>query len=249
MTRHAGLAGFVLALAAGSGAGAAPLRGDDVTDPVIEVGMTTGLVQMGRLNGGPADGELVVEASAERALSERLMVVAGLELGGEPGAGTRLEAFNLEAQVYLGRIPGLGVDVGLIGEYVQPVHNEAGAAEVSLLLGRDFGPVRGRFNLVAEQPFTDRAGEGAMAFAYSAQAAWPLREGLEIGLQAYGDLGDNRDFGARNGTYVGPMIAWEAELQGETAFSVEGAYLAALGRARDESDGELRLMLELERRF
>ena len=170
-------------------------------------------------------------------------------MSGAPGTTTRLEAFNVEAQVYLGRIPGLGVDVGLVGEYVQPIHNVAGAAEVSLLLGRNFGPVRARFNLVAEQPLTDRDDEGAMAFAYSAQAALPLRGGLELGLQAYGDLGDNHDFGAHNGHYVGPMIAWEAELPGETAFSFEAAWLAAVGAARDESNGELRLLLELERRF
>lgn len=45
------------------------------------------------------------------------------------------------------------------------------------------------------------------------------------------------------------MIAWEAELPSDTAFSLEAAYLAAVGAARDESDGEFRLMLELERHF
>lgn len=176
------LAGLALALVTTAPAAAAPLLGDDVTDPVIEAGMTAGLVQMGRLNGGPADGETVIEASVERAFSDRLLLGAGFEIAGGGGADTRLEAVNIEAQAYLGRIPGLGVDVGLVGEYVQGVRNTPGAAEVSLLLGRDFGPVRGRFNFVAEQPFTDRDGEGAMEFSYSAQAALPVSGGLEIGL-------------------------------------------------------------------
>ena len=243
------LAGLALTLLTANATYAAPLLGDDVTDPVVEAGMATSFVQLGRLTGGPSDGEMVIEASAERALSSHLLVGVGLEVGAEPGAAARLEAFNIEAQVYFGRIPGLEVDVGVVGEYLQSVRSDAGAAEVGLLLGRDFGPVRGRFNFVAEQPFTDGDGEGAMMYSYSAQATVAVAGGLALGLQAYGDLGDNRDFGAHKGHYVGPMIVWEAERPTTTSFSVEAAWLAPLGAARDESDGELRLMVELERRF
>ena len=141
--KRALIAATALTLLTTGAARAAPLLGDDVTDPVIEAGMTAGLVQLGRLNGGPADGDLVVEASAERALSDRWLVGLGLEVSAGPGASTRLEAFNLEAQVYLGRVPALGVDVGLVGEYVQPIHNEAGAAEVSVWVVARTPPTRG----------------------------------------------------------------------------------------------------------
>lgn len=227
----------------------APLT-DRVYDPWVRNGLTEVEIRTGRVIGGADGGETATVVEIERGLNDRMSLALLAEIEDEPGDSRTVEALAVESVIYLGQIPHTGVDAGLYLEYEQRIHNESGVGEAKLLLARRFGPVQGLLNLVAEQAFTDRSGEGAMAFGYAAQATVETAHHLQLGLQAFGDLGTSRGLGGRQGHYLGPVVSWEtrpAGFPGEIGF--EAAYLLPLGAAREDADGDLRLMLEFERRF
>ena len=73
---------------------------------------------------------------------------------------------------------------------------------------------------------------------------------MQLGLQAFGDLGTDRHFGGRRAHYVGPVAQWEVHppgLPGELEF--EAAYLLPVGTARDVADGQVRFTVAWEQRF
>ena len=219
-------------------------------EPYVRNGLTEVEIRSGRLIGGADAGESATVIEVEHGLNDRMSLALLAEVEDEPGASRTVEAVAIESVIYLGQIPGAGVDAGLYLEYEQRIHNESGVGEVKLLLARRFGPVQGLLNLVAEQAFTDRDGEGAMEFGYAAQATVEPAPHLQVGLQAFGDLGTSRGLGGRQGHWLGPVVSWETGapgLQGE--IGLEAAYLLPVGAARDDADGDLRLMLEYERRF
>ena len=252
MKRHltAAMTATVFALAAGSAAFAAPGLGERVYTPYVRNGVTEVEIRTGRLNGGPEAGDSATVVELERGLNDRVSLALLAEFEDEPGADVRVDAVAIESVVYLGQIPGAGIDVGVYLEYEQRLHAESGVAEAKLLLARQVGPFQGLVNLIARQPLTDRDGEGDMRFGYAAQATFEVRPHLTLGLQAFGDLGTNRDLGGAQAHYIGPMIGFELHppgLPGELDF--EAAFLLPAGTAREDADSQLRLMVEWEHRF
>jgi hypothetical protein len=243
-----GVAAVVLS---GGAALADPPLATRVEVPYVFNGVSEIELRGGSLVGGPGEGESAAILEFERGWNDRLRL--GLEIefedhaGGEP---PKTDSIALEGAVYLGQIPHTGVDVGVYGEYEQRIHNESGVGELKLLLARQIGPVRAIVNLNARQPFTRLDDEGATEFAYAAEATVEAAPNLRLGLEALGDLGTNRAFGGPQGHYVGPMLNWEIHPQGFPAeIELQASYLFPLGAARDESDGAVRLMIELERHF
>ncbi|HZZ37087.1 MAG TPA: hypothetical protein VFE03_15305, partial [Caulobacteraceae bacterium] len=219
--------------------------------PYVRNGLTEVEVRGGRFTGGPASGESALVIEIERGLSDRISLAVLAEFEDHAGEARKLDAVAVEGVVYVGQIPGIGVDVGGYLEYEQRIHNESGVLEGKLLLAKRVGAFEGLVNIVAEQPLTDRDGEGATEFGYAAQATVRAARGLKLGAQAFGDLGTNRAFGGRQPHFIGPVANWEIRPTwlkgGELEF--EAAYLVAAGSARDDTDGQVRLMVELERRF
>ena len=235
---------------AGTAAADPPGLGNTVYSPYVKSGVTEVEVRGGRLTGGPEDGTSGAVVELEHGFNDRLSLALVGEFEDPAGEGRKLDSIGLEAVSYFGQIPGTGVDVGGYLEYEQRIHNQSGLIEAKLLLARQTGPLETRFNLVAEQPLTDREDEGATAFGYAAEATWLVRGGFRAGLQAFGELGTNRAFGGRQEHFVGPMVRWEihpARRLGELEF--EAAYLAPLGAAREGADGQVRFGVEWERRF
>jgi hypothetical protein len=251
MGRWGGAAAIAAGVLCAGAAAAEPGLANKVYAPYVRNGLTEVEVRGGRFTGGAANGESALVVELERGISDRISLAVLAEFEDHPGEARKLDAVAVEGVVYIGQIPGLGVDVGGYLEYEQRIHNESGAAEAKLLLARRAGPFEGLLNLIAVQPLTDRDGEGAMEFGYAAQGTMRAARGLKLGVQAFGDLGTNRSFGGRQAHFVGPMANWEirpAWLKGgELEFEV--AYLAAVGPARDDTDGQLRLTVEWERRF
>ncbi len=218
--------------------------------PGVEKGVLEAEATAERLSGGDADGESSTKLEVGYGFTDRLHMAVIGEIEDEPGESATLEALGVEAIVDTGRIEALGLDTGLYFEYEQPLHNEAGKVEGKLLLGRDFGPVRGIFNIVAEQPLTDKDGEGAMEFGYAGQATAEVAHDVGVGVMAFGDLGTNRDFGGRQGHFAGPLVEWELDqLGGHGELEFKAAYLFALGAAKDETDGQIHLAVEWEKEF
>ena len=235
-----------------SGAGTAePGLANKVYSPYVKKGVTEVEVRAGRLTGGPLDGEQAAIVELEYGVSDRVSLAVLAEFEQHAGEAKKLDAFAVEGVAYLGQIPGLGIDVGGYLEYEQRIHNESGVAEAKLLLAKRSGAFEGLLNLIVEKPLSSRPGEHDAEFGYAAQATWDVGANVRLGGQAFGDLGTDRSFGGRQPHYLGPVAQWEVRPAwlkgGELEF--EGAYLLPVGSARDETDGQMRFVVEYERRF
>lgn len=250
--RGAGLAAAVVAAAIGwaGAASAAPGLAEQVYSPYVKKGVTEVELRGGRLSGGAADGDSAAVIELEHGFTDRLSLAVLGEFEDEPGDRRKLDSVAVEGVAYLGQLPGTGVDVGAYLEYEQRIHNESGKLEGKILLARQFGPVHGLVNLIAEQALTNRPGEGAMAFGYAAQGTIDAGHDVQVGLQAFGDLGTNRALGGRQQHFVGPVARWEARPRWAAGeLELEAAYLLPVGEARRETDGQVRFALEWEKRF
>lgn len=249
-----GLAAGVAALAMGwAGWAAADPVGlaNKVYDPYVKKGVTELELRGGRLTGGPLDGEQAAVVELERGVSDRLSLALVGEFEQHAGEKAKLDSIGVEGVAYLGQIPGLGVDVGVYLEYEQRLHNESGVVEAKLLLAKREGPFEGLLNLISRTPLTDRPGQKASTFGYAAQGTVDAAPGLKLGLQAFGELGSSDRLGGRLGHYLGPVANWElrpAWMKGGE-LELEAAYLLPLGTARQDTDGQVRLMVEFERKF
>jgi len=246
-----GVAAAVLALGWAGAAGAEPGLANKVYSPYVGNGVTEVEVRAGRLTGGPLDGEQAAVVEVERGVNDRLSLAVLAEFEQHAGEERKLDALAVEGVAYLGQVPGLGVDVGGYLEYEQRIHNESGVLEAKLLLAKRIGAFEGLVNLIAQKPLTDRPGEGDTDFGYAAQATWDVGHRLRLGGQAFGDLGTDRGLGGRRAHYLGPVVQWETRPAwlkgGELEF--EAAYLVPAGAARAGTDGQLRFVVEVERRF
>lgn len=249
MYRTAG-ALFALTFLWAGAAAAEPGLGQQVYDPYVRNGLTEVEVRTGRLLGGPAEGDQTTVVELEHGFNDRFSLAVLGEFEDEPGQTRKLDAIAVEGVAYLGQVPGLGLDAAVYVEYEQRLHNESGVLEGKLLLAKTRDRFQGLFNIIAEQALTDRDGDGATEFGYAASATWETAPKLRVGIEAFGDFGTNRSFGGRQPHYVGPVVKWEnrpnwlpAELE------LEAGYLFAAGGARDYTDGQLRLLIALERRF
>jgi hypothetical protein len=239
-------------MAAAGAAHAEPGLANKVYDPYVRNGVTEIELRAGRLNGGELarDGGAVVEV--EHGFNDRVSVgvFAEFERTAAEGIGGRLDSVGLESVVYLGQIPALGVDVGGYFEYEQRLHNESGVFEGKLLLARQFGPVRTLLNLIAQKPLSDREDENAAQFGYATEATVAAARNVQVGVQAFGDLGAAGSLGGPQSHYLGPVANWEVRPRGLPGeLELEAAYLFPVGPASRQTDGQVRLMLEYERRF
>ncbi len=227
-----------------------PGLANKVYDPYVRNGLTEVELRAGRLNGGELarGGGAVVEV--EHGFSDRLSLAVVAEFERAPDTPSRLDSVGLESVLYLGQVPGLGVDVGAYLEYAQRIHAESGIAEGKLLLARQFGPVRTLLNLIADRPLTRKPGEDVTEFGYAAQGTVETLPHLQVGLQAFGDLGSDRSFLGRQANYLGPVANWEVRPRGLPGeIELEGAFLLPVGEASRQTDSQLRLMVEYERAF
>jgi hypothetical protein len=246
-------AAFGLALAvmaAGAGAHAQGLS-NKVYTPYVEKGVTELELRAGRLNGGPLDGESGAVVELEQGVSDRLSLAVLGEFERHAGEKSKLDAIALEGVYYIGQVPGLGVDVGGYLEYEQRIHNESGVLEGKLLFAKRAGRFEGLLNVIVDRPLSDKPGEHDAEFGYAAQATWETLPGLKLGAQAFGGLGTDRSFGGRQAHYLGPVANWTLHPRwmkgGE--LELEAAWLAPAGEARHDTDSQVRVMLEFEKRF
>jgi len=246
----AAAAGVAVMGSTGAAAADEPGLGNTVETPYVKKGITEVEVRAGRLTGGEDNGDSGAVVELEHGFSDRLSLALVGEFEDGVGERRKLDSVGLEAVTYLGQVPGLGVDVGGYLEYEQRIHNESGVLEGKLLLARQFGPVQALLNIIANQPLTNREGEGATELGYAAQATVAARPDLRLGVQAFGDLGTSRSFGGRRPHFVGPVARWELRPVGRHGeLELEAAYLFPVGAARRDTDGQVRVGIEWEKRF
>lgn len=233
------LALAALACAIPTAAWAAPGLGDEVYGATVEKGEVELESRYGALDGGPDDGEDVLKLEAGYGVTDKLRLAVVGEFEKEAGEKRRAEAVSLEAIYALGKVG--GVDVALYGEYEVGLHG-ADKIESKLLLQRRTGPFDLRLNLIAEKELVDGA---PVQLGYAASADVETVGEIRLGVQAYGELGTFKHFMPRAEHFIGPVAKFEIEGLGPE-IGIEAGYLFPLGSAKDDTDGQFKVRLELE---
>lgn len=251
MKRMAGALTLGLGLIGATQAWADPRLDEKVYDPYVENHAVEFEIRAGQEIGGPLGGARTVVVEAEYGLNDRVSLALVGDISREPGQASRFTGLGLEGVIYLGQIPKLGVDAGLYLEYMRGFQGEADAGEAKLLLAKTSGRFQGLVNFIVERPFGVPAGQGYASYGYAASATWRAIGGLRLGAEAFGDLGDDHGFLNRpQGAYVGPQLKWAAHPSfSPVEIKLDAGWLKAVGADRDEADSQVRLTLELERRF
>ena len=232
---------FVL-LAASSAAYAAPGLDDVVYGATVEPGKTEIEARYGRLTGGTADGKDAFVLEAAHGFSSRFYGAVLATFEREPAGSRRLETLAAEGIFTLGRIDSLGLDAAVYGEVEHSTHAPDNL-ETKLLLERRKGPFDSRLNLIAERALTSGA---PVEFGYAASADYEVADAISVGAEAFGSLGSSDKFTARSEHFVGPALKMELDKPGPGELELRAGYLFAVGRARDETKGQLRFGLEYE---
>ncbi len=236
-----------VAMLAALPAQAAPGVGDPVYGATVTKGLAEFEARYGRLTGGDADGEDGLILEAEYGFSRRLSGAVLVETGRDPGGNRLANAVSVEAVYALGQIKPLKLDVALYGEFKYGLRGNSDVFETKLLLQHRTGGFDSRLNLIAEKPF---APNEPVEFGYAASADWQvLGDEVKLGVTAFGDLGTTCKFGGRQEHFIGPTAKFEIEHLGPGELEIETGWLRAFGAARDETDGQARLLLSYEVRF
>jgi len=235
----AALAVAAAMLAVPTAALAAPGVGDEVYGATVEKGEPEVELRYGRLGGGPDNGEDALKIEAGYGVTDRLRLAGVVEFEREAGQGRKAEAASIEAIYALGKAG--GIDVALYGEYEIGFHGP-NKLETKLLLQRKTDAFDLRLNLIAEKPLVSGA---KVELGYAAGAYLPVTSDIQVGIEAYGGLGTFDDFAPRAEHFVGPVAKFEIEGLGPE-LGLQVGYLFALGAARDDTDGQLQVRLEME---
>ena len=236
---HRGLAAFAGGMIALAAAPAWAEPSGEISSPVVEKGESEFEAIYGRLSGGPGSGEDILRLEASHSVSDRLRLAIRGEIERPPGGPRELEALSFEAIYEIGRVG--GIDVGVYGEY-ETVFDGSDKLEGKILLERKSGPFDAKLNLIAAKSL---ASGNPLEFGYAASADVETVGELRLGLAAFGGLGSTDDFLPRADHYIGPVIKTEIEGLGPE-LEIEAGYLFALGKAKNDSDGQFRLVMEME---
>ncbi len=251
MKRLAGIAAAGVGLLSATHALADPRLDEKVYDPYIKNRVWEVEARWGQEVDGPLAGERSTVLEAEYGLNDRVSLALVGEIGRDVGGGDQFHAIGVEGVVYLGRAPVVGVDTGLYLEVAHGLNGESDGLEAKLLFAKRIDRFEGLFNLIVERPFNVPAGQGFTSYGYAASATWEVTRGLKLGAEAFGDFGDDHGFLDRpQGAYVGPHLKWEFRPgSSPLEIGINAGWLKSVGADTAEANSQVRIGLELERRF
>ena len=149
----------------------------------------------------------------------------------EPGAKSKYDAFEWENKVQLTETNKYFVDVGFFAEIEIPREHPEEGYELAFgpLFQFDTGPLRWNANVFFEKVVRSRE-EGAhpLEMGYQLQGAYRLPSGIDVGVQAFGELGEWKDWEPRSEQKhrIGPAVFGKVKLgDGRQAIKYNAAYL------------------------
>lgn len=165
----------------------------------------------------------------------------------EPGDRTRYDAFEWENKFQLTEHNQYPVDFGLITEIEIPRerHTEGYELKVGPLVQGDIGELRWNANLLFERVV--RGDEPhSTEMGYQLQAKYHLRQELEVGVQAFGEMGKWNHWEPRDAQNhrIGPAIFGKVKLGERDAIRYNAAWL--FGASKAAPDNTFRLQAEYE---
>ncbi len=229
-----------LACAMAAPAYAAPGMGAEVYGAHVDKGELEFEAIYSELDGGEEDGENVLKLEAAYGVTDKLRLSVIGEFEEEVGGSRKAEEIGIEAIYELGNLG--PIDFAIYGEYGIGLNGHSDKIETKLIMQHEAGPLDLRFNLIAEKEL--ESGE-KIELEYAASADVETFGEIRLGVQAYGQLGTFDDFLPRAEHFIGPVAKFEIEGLGPE-LEIEAGYLFALGEAKDETDGQFRIVLELE---
>ena len=147
----------------------------------------------------------------------------------EPGNHHQYDAFEWENKFQLTEHNQYFVDVGLITEFEVPRHEEGYEFKVGPLFQGDAGPVRWNANLLFEKVFRgSRDEEHPTEMGYQLQARYSLQQGLDVGVQAFGEMGkwNHWEPSREQNHRLGPAVFGKVRLgEGREAIKYNAAWL------------------------
>ena len=218
---------------------AAPGMGDEVYGAETTAGETEIEARYGSLAGGTADGEDALKLEASYAVNGRLRIAVLGEFAHDPLGPRKFEAAGVEAIYRLGKIGGIGV--AIYGEY-EVAFDGTDKVETKLILQRRNGPLDIRFNLIAEKPLSSGK---PVELGYAASIDFRAFGEVNLGARAFGNLGTFTDRLPYAEHYIGPVVKVGIDGLGPEV-ELEGGYLFAVGKARQDTNGQVRIMLGVE---
>jgi hypothetical protein len=159
----------------------------------------------------------------------------------EPGGSLQSDAIAWENVFELTEPGRHWADLGVLVKYGRLLDGGDDAAELALLVEKAIGPSTLLVNLLAAR---ELAGGVDTAYGYSLSWAMPLRAGLDVGVEWYGEFGEWSDFGRLQDRLqqAGPVVYGEIPGAGDGAFVFEAAVL--FGLTSQAPDATFRLLLE-----
>ena len=147
----------------------------------------------------------------------------------EPGNHHQYDAFEWENKFQLTEHNQYFVDVGLITEFEAPRHEEGYEFKVGPLFQGDAGPVRWNANLLFEKVFRGSPDEEhPTEMGYQLQARYSLRQGFDVGVQAFGEMGkwNHWEPSREQNHRLGPAVFGKVRLgEGREAIKYNAAWL------------------------
>jgi hypothetical protein len=167
----------------------------------------------------------------------------------EPGERTRYDAFEWENKFQLTETNKYPVDLGMLVEFEVPRDRDEGyELKLGPLMQFDTGALRWNTNVFLERSFRTRGDEQSVTeMKYQAQVTYHLPNGLDVGAQAFGDLGKWNDWAPREeqSHRIGPAVFGKVKLgEGRQAIRWNAAWL--FGASDAAADNAFRLQAEYE---
>lgn len=173
----------------------------------------------------------------------------GFQYEKNPGERTKYDAFEWENRFQLTEPNQYAVDLGLITEIEVPRERAEEGYEFKIgpLVQGDAGAVRWNANLLFERVFRGRSESPRVTeMGYQLQAKVPVSHGVELGVQAFGEMGkwNHWEHGSDQSHRVGPAVFGKVKLGGRQAIKYNAAWL--VGTTHASPDNVFRLHAELE---
>jgi hypothetical protein len=163
------------------------------------------------------------------------------------GERAKYDAFEWENKFQLTEPNQYAVDMGFITEIEIPRERREEGYEFRAgpLIQGDAGPVRWNANLLFERIFRGQQPH-VTEMGYQLQAKYAFRPQLEVGAQAFGEMGrwDHWEPGAAQNHRVGPAVFGKLKLQGRETIRYNAAWLFGASRAAPRNT--LRVQAEFE---
>lgn len=181
-------------------------------------------------------------------LKEWWFVEAYLKYAKGPDDRTRYDAVELESVFSFTEHNQYWADVGLLAEFEAPRDRAEGYEFlVGPLFQKDIDQLRVNANLLFGKSVSTRDGEEhPLELSYQLQARYPVAQDLDLGVQAFGDLGkwDHWSPHSEQDHRVGPAVFHKIRLGGGQDIKWNAGYLFGASPAAPKN--QLRLQAELE---